>query len=90
MFIDSPDKVNDGSSGAECCYGGTDTSRSAGARAEGGAAAINIWFLRDRSNVRATHYYPTTRNQGGGRPSRAAAVGLSDVMAARFLCILTS
>ena len=44
-------KVNYGSSGAECCCC-TDTSRSAGARGPGGgAAAINIWSLRDRSNV---------------------------------------
>ncbi len=48
MFIDSPAKINYGSSGAECCYG-RDTSRSAGARREGGAAAINIWSLRDQA-----------------------------------------
>jgi hypothetical protein len=41
MFIARHPKVNYGSSGAECCCY-TDTSRSAGARSEGGAAATNI------------------------------------------------
>jgi len=39
MFIDSPAKINCGSSGAEYCYR-RHTSRSAGARPEGVAAAI--------------------------------------------------
>ncbi len=45
MFIDSAAKVNYGSSGAEWL------------RPEGGAPAINIWSLRNRSYIEATHYY---------------------------------
>src|ERR1044072_4653626 len=48
MFIDSPVKVNYGSSGVKCCYGKY-TSRAGGARPEDGAAAINIWSLRDQA-----------------------------------------
>ncbi len=59
MFIDSPAKVNYGSSGAECCYG-RDTSRSAGARREGGAVGYKHLVPLGPSNVQATHYYPTT------------------------------
>src|SRR6476659_1498726 len=59
MFIDSA-KFNCGSSGAECCYR-RHTSRSAGARPEGVAAAINIWSLGDQAYSSHTHYYPTTR-----------------------------
>jgi len=47
MFIDSA-KFNCGSSGVECCYR-RHTSRSAGARPESIAAAINIWSLRDQA-----------------------------------------
>jgi len=53
MFIDSAAKVNCGSSGAECCYG-RNTSRSAGARPEGSAAAINIRSLRDQHSSSKT------------------------------------
>jgi len=62
MFIDSPAKFNCGSSGAECCYR-RHTSRSAGARPEGVAAAINIWSLRDQAYSSHTHYYPTTKRK---------------------------
>ncbi len=68
MFIVTVPLLDLRSSGARCICA-TAHIRLRWSRNQFWHVAINIWSLRDPSNVRATHYYPTTLNFGPANQS---------------------